>query len=518
MKLRPAAGGKRKHFNGLHFIYGRKGSQRDEYTGRLRFGTRQRIIHPDLAMNLPPAKPLPSTAYRAFLDALGTTRVQIDPDVLSVYAADEGPRRCTPLAVLFPARHEDVAALVAIANTFALPLVARGGGSGNVGGALPTPGSVVVSFECMRRVLDFSPTERVVVVETGIPTLEIDAIARTHGLFYPPDPGSAPYCRLGGNLAMNAAGPRAVKYGVTRDYVLGLRAVAGDGRTLTTGSRTTKGVVGYDLTRLLVGSEGTLALITEATLKLLPAPATVGTLRACFESGAAACDAVARVMNQSTIPSALEFLDPASIAAIQQAGAATDLPPGTRGMLIAEADGTSEQVAISLAALREAMDGPGLLEVRQATTAAEVKGLWAARRALSHAVKRIAPFKINEDVVVPVTRLAELIIAVETLADDYRLPIVSFGHAGNGNLHVNLMVHPDNTDEMTRAHAALARLFEVVLALNGTLSGEHGIGYEKRAFVPLEIPADTLATMRAIKRTFDPNGILNPGKLFPDPS
>lgn len=467
-------------------------------------------------MDTPPPPVLPEAARRAFVAALGGARVHVDPGVLDLYAADQGPRRCLPLAVAFPGGHDDVAALVRIANTHRLPLVARGAGSGNVGGALPTPGSVVVSFECMRRVLELSPAERVTVVEAGVPTAEIDTRARTHGLFYPPDPGSAPYCQIGGNLATNAAGPRAVKYGVTRDYVLALRAVAGDGRTLVTGCRTTKGVVGYDLTRLLVGSEGTLALITEATLKLVPAPAKVGTLRACYESGATACAAVARVMHQPVVPSALEFLDPASIAAIQQAGAAADLPAGTRALLMAEADGEPDTVARELARLREALNGAGLLEVREATDPGVVARLWAARRSLSYAVKKIAPLKINEDVVVPVPRLGELVTAVESLADRYRIPIVSFGHAGNGNLHVNLMVHPDDAGEMARAHAALERLMAVVLELQGTISGEHGIGYEKRAFVPLEIPPDTLAAMRALKRLFDPNGILNPGKVFPE--
>jgi D-lactate dehydrogenase (quinone) len=459
---------------------------------------------------------LSASAHRALVDALAEARVQTDPGTLAMYAADDGPRRCLPLAVAFPISHDEVAKLIAVANAFHLPLVARGAGSGNVGGALPTPGSVVVSFECMRRVLDVSPAERLVVVETGVTTAEVDRLARTHGLFYPPDPGSAPYCRIGGNLAMNAGGPRAVKYGVTRDYVLGLRAVDGAGRTLVTGARTTKGVVGYDLTRLLVGSEGTLALITEATLRLLPAPEASATLRACYDSGAAACAAVARVMSARLIPSALEFLDPSAIAAIQRAGAATDLPAGTRALLIVEADGVADAVARELGLLKRALAGTGLMELREATEAAEAAALWQARRALSGAVKKLAPLKINEDVVVPVPRLGELVTAIETLADNYRLPIVSFGHAGNGNLHVNLMVDPHDAEAMARAHAALTRLFEIVLALRGTISGEHGIGYEKRAFVPLEVTAETLAAMRALKGAFDPNGILNPGKMFPD--
>ena len=467
-------------------------------------------------MGLPAPHTLTSPALAAVAATLGHDRFQTAPEVCELYASDDGPGHCRPAAVAFPSCHAEVATLVAAAHAQAVALVARGAGSGNVGGALPVPGSVVVSFECMRRVIEFNPAERLIVVEAGVPTAEIDAHARSAGLFYPPDPGSAPYCHVGGNLAMNAAGPGAVKYGVTRDYVLGLRAVAGDGRTLVTGCRTTKGVVGYDLSRLLVGSEGTLALITEATLKLLPAPATVGTLRVCYASSADACAAATRVMAAPLLPSALEFMDSAAIAAIQRAGAATDLPAGTRALLMIEADGNAAEVVHALDLFRAALDGTGMLELRRGESPAAIAALWRARRALSGAVKAMAPRKINEDVVVPVPRLAELVAAIEQLAAEHRLLIVSFGHAGNGNLHVNLMVHPDDADEMRRARACLAALFATVLRLGGTLSGEHGIGYEKRAFVGLELDADTLARMRAIKRVFDPKGILNPGKMFPD--
>lgn len=442
-------------------------------------------------------------------------RVLRDAFTLEAYARDDGPRRCVPLAVVFPKSHDEVVSLVRIANEVSLPLVARGAGSGNVGGALPVADGVVVSFECMTRILEFDPANRIVVVEAGVVTGEIDRVARTGGLFYPPDPGSAAYCRIGGNLAMNAAGPRAVKYGGTRDHVLGLRAVAGDGRTLVTGCRTTKGVVGYDLTRLLIGSEGTLALITEATLRLLPAPATVGTLRACFASSRAACAAVVRLMAQPVVPCALEFMDSSSLTAIRRSGQAIDLPADTRALLMIEADGEPEAVTRELTALRAAVSGEGLLELRQARDAEEKAGLWRARRSLSRAVKSIAPHKINEDVVVPVTRLAEMVTRIEVLAAEYRVAIVSFGHAGNGNLHVNIMVHPNDAREMARAQACLHELFKLTLVLGGTLSGEHGIGREKREFVALEIPPDTLAMMRAIKRQFDPRGVLNPGKMLP---
>ncbi len=459
---------------------------------------------------------LPETALTAFRAALGADRVFDDPATLTLYASDETPRVVSPLAVLFPNSHADVLALVRIACAHGIALTPRGAGSGNVGGALPAPDSVVVSFECMRRIVEFDPDNRLIVVEPGVVTEDIDRLARSAGLFYPPDPGSGAYSRIGGNLAMNAAGPRAVKYGVTRDWVLGLRAVTGDGAEIRTGCRTTKGVTGLDLTRLLIGSEGTLALITEATLKLAPAPQTIASVRLCFASAAHALDAVSRVMRQPVIPSALEFMDERAIDAIRPTGAADDLPPGTRALLMVEADGTAEDVPHQIHALCRALDGDGLLEMKSGFARDDIVRLWAARKSLSHAVKRIAPLKINEDVVVPVSELSGFVDFIDQTAAALRLPVVSFGHAGNGNLHVNLMVHPDDADEMARARAALDLIMARVLALGGTLSGEHGIGTEKRRFIPQEIDAPTLALMRAIKQQFDPRGLLNPGKLFPE--
>jgi len=459
---------------------------------------------------------LSDRALAAFRSALGADRVFDDDATRAVYACDETPHRVEPDAVLFPTSHDEVVALARIAFEHRVALTPRGAGSGNVGGALPAPGSVVVSFECMRRVLEFDPANRLIVVETGVVTEEIDRIARSAGLFYPPDPGSSAYCRIGGNLAMNAAGPRAVKYGGTRDYVLGLRAVTGSGEEIRTGCRTTKGVTGYDLTRLLVGSGGTLALITEATLKLLPAPESVATLRVCFASNRDALDAVSRVMQQAVMPSALEFMDHRAIDAIRPTGTADDLPSGTRALLMVEADGAAQDLPRQIAALQQALDGAGLLEMRSGFERDAIAQLWAARKSLSHAVKRIAPLKINEDVVVPVSQLADLVDFIDHTAHAQQLAVVSFGHAGNGNLHVNLMVHPDDADEMERARLAHDAILLRVLALGGTLSGEHGIGTEKRRFVSLEIDPATLAVMRGIKQQFDPHGLLNPGKLFPD--
>lgn len=454
--------------------------------------------------------------HAALSAIVGPARVLTAAEDRQLYASDETPRTCMPEAVVFPHSHEEVVAVVRLANRHRLPLTPRAAGSGNVGGALPTPGSVVVSFECMNRVLEFNPDDRLIVVEAGVVTEEIDRLAQTAGLMYAPDPGSGAYCRIGGNLAMNAAGPRGVKYGATRDHVLALRAVLGDGREIRTGARTSKYATGYDLTRLLVGSEGTLALITEATLRLVPAPERIALLRACYASNQAACAAVTRVMRQPVIPSALEFMDRRSIEAIRAHGGAEGLPAGTQAVLMVAADGAYDDVPRQIAALTQSLAGEGMLEIQSGFTAEEMARLWTARKSLSHAVKQIAPLKINEDVVVPVSRLGALVEAIDRLGEAYRIPLVAFGHAGNGNLHVNLMVHADDTDEMARARACRQGLIDTVLQLGGTVSGEHGIGSEKRAFLAQALDADTLGLMRELKRLFDPLSILNPGKKLPD--
>lgn len=459
---------------------------------------------------------LPQEILLALTDVLGPDRVFADAETLALYSADETPRHVTPAAVVFPACHDDVVGLIKIAHTHRIPVVPRGAGSGNVGGAMPVENGLVVSFECMNRIVEFDPDNRLMVVEAGVVTEDIGKLARSRGLFYPPDPGSGTYSRIGGNLAMNAGGPRAVKYGVTRDYVLGLKAVTGDGKTITAGCRTTKGVTGYDFTHLLVGSEGTLALITEATLKLLPTPETIATLRLCFDSNRAACEAVQRVMQQSVIPCALEFMDRRSIEAIRSTGAANDLPANTQALLMVETDGTNHEVPHQIQALKAALSGTGLLEVREGVSRSEAQALWVARKSLSHAVKQYAPRKINEDVVVPVSRLADFVEFLNQQGNRYDFPIVSFGHAGNGNLHVNLMVHPDDAQEMMQADICRKEILETVLKLGGTLSGEHGIGTEKRAYIGMELDGNMLGLMRAVKNQFDPAGILNPGKLFPD--
>jgi D-lactate dehydrogenase len=393
-------------------------------------------------------------------------------------------------------------------------LIARGRGTNTTGASVPIHGGLVLSLERMNRLLRYQPDDRLLECEAGMLNGDVQAIAARDGLFWAPDPSSAGYSSVGGNLACGAGGPRAVKYGTSREAVLGLRAVSGAGVTFSSGGNTTKDVVGYDLTRLLIGSEGTLAVITEATLKLLPKPALSRTLRAAYLTVADASAAVARIMKQPQLPSALEFFDGDATQLARENGSG-DVPARTGALLLMTVDGDLATLDAAATAVAEAAVGAGLIELRTAATADEAERLWLARKALSPALRRLAPKKVNEDVAVPVSQLPALIDGVGALAQRHGLRIVCFGHAGNGNIHVNLLANPDNSAQLAAIEACLADLFRLVLDLGGTLSGEHGVGIDKRRFVAWQIDAPTLELMRQIKRVFDPAGILNPGKTIP---
>ena len=461
----------------------------------------------------------------AFLEA---ARAIVSPENLLTeagavwaYGYDNSRRHTPPAAVALPGEQAQVVALVRLCNEHRVPLVARGAGTATTGAAVPLAGGLVLSLERMKRILKVDPANRVMVVEPGVTNREVQQAAAEHGFFWPPDPTSSPVCTVGGNLAVNSAGPKAVKYGATWENTLGLKAVTGDGREIHTGVYTTKGVVGYDLTRLIIGSEGTLALITEATLKLTPLPEAKRTLQAVYADISGAAAAVSRIMAQPVTPCALEFMDNTAIELVRDYAGAP-IPEGAGALLMIEADGPAGYIDEAVAAIRAAAEGEGpdsgLVEFKAAESEEQVRELWETRRALSPAQRKIAPKKINEDVVVPVSRIPELIGGLRALSEEHRITIVNFGHAGNGNIHVNLLVNPDDADEMSRAHRCLDEVFALVLKLDGTLSGEHGVGIEKRDFIQREIDPPTLELMRAIKRQFDPNGILNPGKLFPETS
>ncbi|WP_019570422.1 FAD-binding oxidoreductase [Thioalkalivibrio sp. ALE11] len=439
----------------------------------------------------------------------------LDPADCWAYGADNSRLHAPPEAVAFARDSQTVVELVRLCRRLGAPLVARGRGTGTTGAAVPDRGGLVLSLERMNRIVDVDPANRWLIAEPGVTNAEIQAAAGEHGFFWPPDPTSAAYCTLGGNLAYNSAGPHAVKYGTPRDNTLGLEAVAGTGEYFRTGVRTTKGVVGYDLTRLLIGSEGTLGIITQATLKLTPRPECTRLLQAVYPTIDAAARAVARLMARAESPSALEFMDRSAIGMIRGYGG-VELPEAAGAILMIEADGPAEIIETRTDGIRGAA-AEGALSVDVADTPEAMERLWQVRKALSPALRTIAPKKINEDVVVPVSRIPALIGGLEELAERHAIRIVNFGHAGNGNIHVNLLVNPDDPEEMQRAEVCLDEVFRLVLSLDGSLSGEHGVGLVKRPFVDRELDPAALTLMEGVRAVFDPDGILNPGKAPPAP-
>lgn len=457
---------------------------------------------------------LPNAFVEALRRILPDGAVLTDPADRWTYGYDNSRRHAPPDIAAFAVTHEQVLATVRLCNEFRVPLTPRGRGTGTTGAVTPVEGGLVLSLERMSRIAEISPGNRFAVVEPGVTNQALQDAVKPLGFFWPPDPTSAAFCSVGGNLAYNSAGPRAVKYGTPRDNIFGLRAVTGDGRELRTGVYTSKGVVGYDLTRLIVGSEGTLAIVTEATLKLTPLAEAKRTMRALYADVDAAAQAIARIMGQPNTPCALEFMDANAIAAIRRYSN-VDLLENAGALLMIEADGPAAGLDAAAQAIERAASVEGLLEFRFAADQIETEELWRTRKALSPALRKILPGKINEDVVVPVTELPALIAGLNELSRRFEVPVVNFGHAGNGNIHVNLLLDPSVPEQVERAERCLAEAFELVLRLRGTLSGEHGVGLAKRDYVSRELDAVSRELMRAIKRQFDPNDILNPGKLPP---
>ena len=455
---------------------------------------------------------LASALRELFGDALLT-----DPGECLAYGYDNSKRRATPSAVVLPENADQVQRLVRLCREHRTPITARGRGTNTTGASVPIEGGVVVSFERMNRILRISPDDRVAVVEPGVLNGDLQTALAEHGLFWPPDPTSAPYSSVGGNLACNAGGPRAVRWGSSRDNVLGLVAITGCGERIRCGAPTSKDSTGYDLSRLVVGSEGTLALIVEASLKLSAKPESRRSLRALYRDTGSAARAVGQLMIQAELPSALEFMDAEAVRlARERGGADVAAALGDAGaLLMIEVESAEGAVDAARDALETAARNDGLIAIDRADDAQQRESLWAARRALSPALRSVAPGKINEDVVVPVSRLAELVTRLQTFATRHDTHVVSFGHAGNGNLHVNLLHDPADAAQTKRAHACLDEVFASVIELGGTLSGEHGIGLAKRDWMVRAFDTDTLATMRRVKAAFDPDGILNPGKVLP---
>ena len=457
----------------------------------------------------------------SFVDAVaavvGADQVLRDHATRHAYGADALQRGHPADLVVRPAATSEVAAVARLCHQARIPLVPRGAGTGYTGGAVPVHGGVVLSLERLDRILEIDEENLLAVVQPGVITGVLQAAVEARGLFYPPDPQSLAESSIGGNIAECAGGPRAFKYGVTRRYVLALEAVLPDGQVIRTGSKAVKNVVGYDLTQLLVGSEGTLAIVTEATLRLVPRPPAVATLRACFADVAAAALGVSAVLRRRVVPAALELVDQDSLDAVAGYLGERLAPEGTGALLLIEVDGVAEAVAAEAALVAEACRQAGALEVLLADNDQQRDQLWRVRRALSYALRPIAPRKINNDVVVPRGRVPELFALVGQLRDRHRLRMPCFGHAGDGNIHVNIMIDPADADQLARAERAVAELFAGVVALEGSISGEHGIGVSKAPYLGLELSPPAIALMRRVKRAFDPEGILNPGKIFPPP-
>ena len=461
---------------------------------------------------LRPSSPAP--AEEALRAIVGRDFVRTDLETRRVYGTDGTRRTAMPDVVVSPGHTAEVAAVMRWCDETRTPVVPRGGGTGYSGGAVPVQGGVVLSLERLNRIIDIDPGNLLAIVEPHVITGDLqDAVERV-GLFYPPDPASLRQSVIGGNVAESAGGPRAFKYGTTKRYVLGLEAVLPTGEVIVTGGKTVKNVVGYDLTQLLVGSEGTLAVITRIILRLLPKPPVQATFRATFTSVSSAVNAVTRIVDARVIPAALELVDGECLDAVARHAGAPLAPAGTGALLILEVDGLAELVEGESSRLLQICREAGATELIHAGNDTERAEVWRVRRELSPALKLIAPVKHNHDVVVPKARVPDLFALVDRLKDEFQVRIPCFGHVGDGNIHVNIMVG-ETEEDSRRARAAERALFEGVVALEGSISGEHGIGLAKSAFLELELTPETIALMKRVKAAFDPHGILNPGKIFP---
>ncbi len=430
------------------------------------------------------------------------------------YAYDATDLTSAPGLVVFPGSAEEVAGIVRLANEYRFPVVPRGAGTGRAGGSVPVAGGVVLVLTRLNRILEIDPGDLVAVVEPGVITGHLKTAVEEQGLYYPPDPGSADYCTIGGNVATGAGGAVAVQYGVTRDYVLGLTVVLPTGEIIDCGSRTMKSVVGYDLTRLFLGSEGTLGVIVRIMLRLVPKPPSRQTLAAGFAGLEDATRAVGQILKSGCTPAAIEFMDRATLDCVRDM-LPFALPAKVEALLMIALDGHPRDVAGRAAKVAQLCKDQGANPLIRAKDAADAERLWRARRAVSPATFKVKPHKIAEDVAVPLSAIPALVAEVQEISRRRGLPIVCFGHAGDGNIHVNIMYDRDVERERQAAPRAVEDLFSLVRRLQGTLSGEHGIGLAKAPYIGMELSQASIDLQKRLKQAFDPNNIMNPGKIFP---
>ena len=445
---------------------------------------------------------------------VGRDNFCIDDEHLVSYSYDALNREEVPAAVAFPRSALEVCEILAVASEEGFPVIPRGAGTGRAGGSIPVPEGLVLSLEKMNEIHRVEPDNLVAEVGPGVVTGMLHRTVEAERLFYPPDPASQSFCTIGGNIATNAGGLRTIKYGVTRDYVLALEAVLPNGDLLHTGRETRKSVAGYDLTRLLVGSEGTLAVVTRAVVKLIPLPEAKRTLQAFFPDVARAGHAVRSVLKAGHVPTTLEFMDAGSLRILADAGKIS-IPHDAGAMILVEDDGYFSSLKIEMESIRKILVGEGAGEVMIAEDADRAEALWQARRLLSPTLAKQFPHRISEDVAVPLDRIADLLRETEAICRRRGIGNANFGHAGDGNIHLNLLFNPQDPKEVGAAEAAVGDILRTVVEMKGTISGEHGIGTAKRPYLHLEVREPAMTLMRKIKQSFDPRGILNPGKILP---
>ncbi|MCP5538726.1 MAG: FAD-binding protein [Akkermansiaceae bacterium] len=445
---------------------------------------------------------------------LGPDRVSVAPDVLETHSIDKWHASAPPEVVVLARERGDVEKTLRLAHQHSIPVTTRGGGVGYVGGAVPVKGGIVLSVRGMDRIVEINTADGVAVVEPGVILDDLQRAVRAKGWYYPPDPASLKECTLGGNIACNAGGPRCLKYGVTRHYVLGLEVVLANGDVLVTGGRCHKNKTGFDLIGSFVGSEGMLGVVTRATLRLIPHPEARAMLTATFDTFAEAAAAVQSILNSRWQPSALEITDGFTLRAARDYLGAEALPDGN-AHLIVEIDGRADSVRGELAALREFLSSLGTLSVGEAPDEAGCEAIWRLRRDFSYSLRATGLVKLNEDIVVPRSKLVDLVNFAHRLQEETGIEVACFGHAGDGNIHTNLMVPNYHDDPAARARAdeALDQLFHWVLGVGGAITGEHGIGLAKKRWYPDAVPPVGQAVHRALKDALDPTGILNPGKF-----
>lgn len=438
------------------------------------------------------------------------------PEDLAVYSYDGTFEEHRPDVVVLPRSTEQVSQIVKLAARERIPVVTRGMGSGLTAASVPFRGGITLSMTRMNRILEIDEVNATVHAEAGIVTADLQAAVEKLGLFYPPDPSSIKHSTIGGNIACNAGGPRCLKYGVTGDYVLGLTVVLADGRILRTGGKLIKDVVGYDLTALLTGSEGTLGIITEALLRLTAKPKFARTALVEFPALADASRTVNAILSAGIVPATLELMDETAIACIEES-LHLGLPLDVEATLLIETDGADEAgVLREIEAIAEICRQCGARQVKVAANEAERSSLWKARRSVSPALARKAPNKLGEDITVPRSAIPEAIRRIKAVSAKYGLPIVIFGHAGDGNLHPNILFDKRDPEQWKKVEQMVAEEFAIALELGGTLSGEHGVGALKRPYMETALGAVSLDIQKRIKAALDPLNILNPGKVFPD--